>query len=277
MVTCETVRGPADACALGAFRQLRFDNMYTITIQTVADLSREVDMLIEQTNLRWWFRGHSSADWDLLPSVRRRYLREQERYLSNEFFVRAKLRYPNCPPDEDYAGWLALMQHYGLPTRLLDWSRSPLIAAFFATEPYQRHSYERSNVDACIWALAPATLNEKQGFEPLLYPLNAGILQDLIRPSRKGEDTTNKIAAAMAVETDLRMQMQQGAFTVHASDESLNLMSDCQDWLRRYVVPVESLPSMARELDLLGFRLGDLFPDLGNLARELKGIHRPLR
>jgi len=79
----------------------------------------------------------------------------------------------------------------------------------------------------------------------------------------------------MANETDLRMQVQQGAFTVHSSATPLNLMSDCDQWLKKYVIPAKCVRSMARQLDLLGFRLGDLFPDLGNLARELKGRHRP--
>jgi hypothetical protein len=241
----------------------------------VADLTREVDTLFRETGLRWWFRGHSSAKWDLLPSVRRGYSQEQERFLSNEFYVRARLRHPNCPPDGDYAGWLALMQHYGLPTRLLDWSRSPLVAAFFATEPFQRHFIAPTNTDACIWAIAAGRFNQQQGFEPLLYPLNANRLRDLMRPALKGRDGPARVVAAMAVETDLRMQMQQGAFTVHASDEPLNRMAGCSEWLRQFIIPASSLPVVAHELEVLGFRLGDLFPDLGSLAQELKGIHHP--
>ncbi|HEX7315052.1 MAG TPA: hypothetical protein VF297_14085 [Pyrinomonadaceae bacterium] len=131
-------------------------------------------------------------------------------------------------------------------------------------------------MSACIWALDPTILNERQGLEPLLYPLNARSLQEMILPSRKGMDTTDSVAAAMAVETDLRMQMQQGAFTLHSSNKALNLMPGCEEWLQKYVIPITALPTVARELDLLGFRLGDLFPDLGSLAEELKGVHRPL-
>jgi hypothetical protein len=248
-------------------------------IQSLADLTGEVQELISKTNLVWWFRGHSNSSWNLLPSARRGYTREQERYFSNEFFVRAKLRHHSSPNEDDYAGWLALMQHYGLPTRLLDWTRSPLVAAFFATEPFQRHSDpalldDQTEIDACIWAIAPSLLNTNQGFENYLLPLSARQLEKLVRPSRKGRDTSDRVAAAMAIETDPRMQMQQGAFTVHASGTPLNRMRGCGQWLRQYVIPFRCLPLMAQQLDLLGFRLGDLFPDLGNLARELKGRHR---
>jgi FRG domain len=247
-----------------------FDSSSIIAIKSIGDIVREVDKIVRETKLRWWFRGHADSAWKLLPFVRRGYSRKQEQYLVNEFYVRAGSRYDNCPGQEDYAGWLALMQHYGLPTRLLDWSASPLIAAFFAIQP--------SNVasDACIWAFAPGRFNKWQGFESLLYPLNAESLRDLLRPAFKGVDETDKIIAAMPIETDARMQVQQGSFTVHASDNSLDEMAGSSSWLYKFAIPAEAKPKVARELELMGFRLGDLFPDLGNLAAELKGRHIPI-
>jgi hypothetical protein len=57
------------------------------------------------------------------------------------------------PDPDDYFGWLFLAQHYGLPTRLLDWSESPLVALYFAvTEGHEDH-------DGCVWALWPGGLN----------------------------------------------------------------------------------------------------------------------
>ena len=52
--------------------------------------------------------------------------------LLRKFRARAHLRHHTCPDYFDYFGWLSLMRHYGLPTRLLDWSESPLVAAYFA-------------------------------------------------------------------------------------------------------------------------------------------------
>ena len=245
------------------------------TITSLQELIRQVHCLITGTKLRWWFRGHSNADWSLLPFVRRGYTREQEKHLSNEFYVRARTRHKDCPADTDYSGWLALMQHHGLPTRLLDWTRSLLIATFFATQQHQRHVAHPPSTDACLWALAPGPFNVDQGFENYLYPLNAGLLEELIRPALKGYDTSEKIVAAMAVENDPRMLMQQGAFTVHASDVPLAALPNHDAWLRQFLIPNAALPSFAHDLELMGFRLADIFPDLDHLALELKGIHRP--
>lgn len=249
----------------------------TIEVRSLSDLISRLDELTKETNLRWWFRGHRSLEWELLPSVRRGYTAEQERFLFNEFYVRAKSRHDQCPSPEDIAGWLTLMRHYGLPTRLLDWSFSPLVAAFFASEACHRHYlYLREKAtDACIWALAPTALNESQGFEPLLYPLDAYSFESLLAPSKRERQETGKTAAAMTIEIDPRIQVQQGAFTLHGTPVALNKLENSHEWLRCFYLPASTLPQIARELELLGIRLAGLFPDLASLARELVGVHRP--
>jgi hypothetical protein len=186
------------------------------------------------------------------------------------------MRYAHPPDATDYAGWLALMQHYGLPTRLLDWSRSPLVAAYFATEKFQRHSSGEPAGDACIWALAPGELNVVAGLEPLLYPLSAERLVRFLKPAIKRRPESQEVAvAAVPSETDLRMVMQQGAFTVHpSSSRALTDVEGSEHFLRQFKIPAEAQPQMALELDVLGLRLGDLFPDVTNLATELRAEHR---
>jgi len=113
-----------------------------------------------------WYRGHSSKAWDLIPKVQRDFvgseedLFRKERYYTNDFQSRASVFVSPALPINDYANWLTLMQHYGLPTRLLDWSRSCLVALYFAV-----FDKTQSNNDGCVWILIPGKLNKIQNLE----------------------------------------------------------------------------------------------------------------
>lgn len=99
----------------------------------------------------WAFRGQSDAEWTLRPSLSRhieftRVVEEawprQEDRIRRIFERKAHLFLDDPPRDE--LEWLALMQHHGAPTRLLDLTWSPFVAAFFALESATR--------DAAVWA-----------------------------------------------------------------------------------------------------------------------------
>jgi hypothetical protein len=104
----------------------------------------------------YWFRGHAQADWTLVPSVHRHYDNLGERDLINRFRLGAPTRYSNCPEARDVAGWITLMQHFGLPTRLLDWTGSLIVAAYFAVS----HEPRPGSGPAAIWVLLPNGLNK---------------------------------------------------------------------------------------------------------------------
>jgi len=245
-----------------------------IAIRSIGDLAREVRAL-PSPERQWLFRGQADAQWQLLPSVHRGYSAQQERYLTNEFRVRARSRYYTCPGSDDYPGWLALMQHYGLPTRLLDWTYSPLIAAFFAVHPDYVPAKGRSGRDACIWALDARKLNETQGFEPLIFPLDASSYEPLIVPAFKNRDEPDTVGVAMAIEHDPRIQLQQGAFTIHSRRTPINEMDGADAWLFKFMIGNGDIQNLYEELTLLGIRRYTLFPDLSALTSELRTIHRP--
>ena len=99
---------------------------------------------------RPWWRGQSDYSWGLIPSLHRKGFKSKESNINNRFRMMAKPRHANCPTSNDVFSRLFLMQHYRLPTRLLDWSESPLVALYFATE-----ADSNDYTDAAIWVYLP--------------------------------------------------------------------------------------------------------------------------
>lgn len=102
----------------------------------------------------WVFRGQSSAAWGLRTSIERlaeaggtlpKLLRNREKWILRQFRSRAHLVMASPPAENDRLEWLAAIQHYGGPTRLLDFTYSFYVAAFFAVDS--------AGGDAAIWAI----------------------------------------------------------------------------------------------------------------------------
>ena len=103
----------------------------------------------------WAFRGQEDATWPLFSSLSR-YLRrhsvhagawaEQEARIYRIFKRKAHLFLSHVPADDDAFQWLALMQHHGAPTRLLDLTWSPYVALFFALQ--------NAGTDSAVFAMA---------------------------------------------------------------------------------------------------------------------------
>jgi FRG domain len=252
-----------------------------LSTQHVSTMDKLVEAIdrIEATAGRGilWYRGQSDSRWDVEPSIARGYSIEDERNLTNRFCSRAAIRIAGAPPYEAISRWLSLMQHYGLPTRLLDWTRSPLIAAYFALEPYLIDPSAPSVSDATVWVLAPHVLNEVQGTSPRVTPsIDAHMCKELLEPAFSDKASEpNKVLAVMASETDLRMFVQQGCFTIHSNKTALNKLHGNADFLWRILIEAPHVPTMAHQLGVCGLRQGDLFPDLANLAQELRRTHPP--
>lgn len=246
-----------------------------LEVKNVAELTDYVKDLLLSTQHIWWFRGHSDYDWKLQPSLWRDYSKTQESYMIREFLFKARTRVNVFPVNNDNSGWISLMQHHGLPTRLLDWSKSPLIALYFATHDYHRHSINISEKNAAIWLICPGELNKYFGHEKLIYPLDSNLSLKLIDQAFYTDRNENYgVLAASAIETHKRMIMQQSAFTIHSDPQPLEDFQENNNWLRKIKIPQKALSEIAFELELLGIKLSSIFPDLDNLAKEVKSEHK---
>lgn len=112
---------------------------------------------------RWIFKGHACEEWELSTTLERT-LRDRfqlnlsdawkwERRLSREFMRKARGYLSDPPSDTDYMEWLALMQHYGAPTRLHDWTYSFWAAVLFAVDKVKLNEKKKKKKSCAVWAL----------------------------------------------------------------------------------------------------------------------------
>lgn len=147
----------------------------------------------------------------------------------------------------------------------MDWTESPLVALYFAVD-----QDTQSEMDGALWSLTPFELNKSSGFiatheqeipafgdDPHLnayLPTYSALQRMALGP-----------IAAIGVRNNLRIQAQQGVFTV-SRDVTKSLDEGNPEHLWRYVIPSSAKPSIRKELALLNIGKLALFPELTNVA-----------
>lgn len=215
-----------------------------------------------------WYRGHATADWSLSTVLDRLALRADANGLMEEFRLHGGLRHAAPPSRHDHTAWIVLARHHGLPTALLDWTRSPLTAAFFAT------LYDARPGPGAIWQLWPQGLNGIHTGTRSLLPIDHKVVTDYLNAIyRPDEETPSGALAILAPDFDQRMVAQGAAFTVHGTSMALNFLDNRIDggfpWLSKLVLPESVKQELAVFLGSIGVDRSSVFPDLTHLAQQL--------
>jgi hypothetical protein len=240
------------------------------SIRSVADLIYEVPRGAPSGDVIW-FRGHGNAKWKLLPSLLRSSDPSAEASLLKRFKQNA-LPFTGYLPGDEW-DWLFLMQHHGVPTRLLDWTESPLVALYFAVE-----SESRNSTDGCIWCLRPRVFNKQANVDPTFAADIPCFGTDEVlanyMPSKVAAEVTTKLPplAALALRRFQRLYAQLGVFTIsHRDRRPLDKFGDGKH-LARLIIPKSSKSKIRRELSLLGITRLTLFPELTSVAALARGL-----
>jgi hypothetical protein len=209
------------------------------------------DNYFKEPRGRWVFRGHPDIKYELIPSVGRgnHTSKSREKHEASLFdiFCREARAYLDSFPTDVWER-LALAQHYGLPTRLLDWTTNPLTALYFAVEANPDADGELFALHAI--AKAPETVLNSSPFfvkRPMkFYP-------NIITPRIRSQE------ALFVVCSDIENPLDQ------------NLRSDWK--IERLRIPKEKKDGLRYELFRIGIHKSFLFPDLAGLAERLKWQH----
>jgi hypothetical protein len=220
------------------------------------------------SNEEIWWRGQANSICKLSPSVFRPkdggYRYEQNIIL--RFTKKAITRYERCPKDDDLPGWLFLMQHYRLPTRLLDWTESIMVAAFFAV-------CELPSQNATLWALNPFRLNQHQtGKKQFFGTGGEETLPFFHNAFNASRPCPEKIIALITREIDIRMMVQLSAFTIHGTSTPIDDLHDNDKFLMQFLIPTAAKPTIKRELERFAICESNLFPDLEHLAKDVASL-----
>jgi hypothetical protein len=224
----------------------------------------------------WAFRGHVRAQWPLVPSLTRRLqqfspdprlwpLRESR--AMRIFRRKAHIYLSDRTALDDELRCLALMQHHGASTRLLDFTKSPFVAAFFALES--------ASHDVAVFALnTPALWHATPSFDPSLT-------RSRIDPRVPGNferyfasNTLPLIWFGEPSEMDSRLVAQSGLFVLPGVlDQSLDVILDgyggSEGLITRFILPPSMREEAMRALYRMNVTYATLFPDLDGLARSV--------
>jgi hypothetical protein len=246
----------------------------TDSVNTVEEYLQILSAMVP-TGVDHWYRGHASAGWDLTASVFRTPSRIANERIMLKRFIQDARRHLAQVPSEQW-DWTFLAQHHQVPTRLLDWSESPLVGLYFASLDHLDIAGDPMSArDGRIWILRPTLMNQRQGFtfkdrDIPLFGLDREL--DDYNPYNGVAHLRPPIAGLAARNFD-RITAQWGTFTVTNAATPIELLPDVEDFLLCIDVPIAAKSAIREQLGRLGIEDRTIYLDLFRLGRQLGEVY----
>lgn len=217
---------------------------------------------IESLNQEFILSRGQRKDYELLPGALRKkdskniYSNQEIEDYLNEFKMNAyNFLENNREIREDKLEWMLYAQHYGLPTRLLDFTKSHIISLMFAVE--KAFEEDENNDDGVVYFLNPKELNLK-------YSGSLKMVQK--------EGTIENASGPVVVQSrkiHKRVQAQNGVFVYFKPGDSPLNETESDEILLKVVIKSESKKKILASLFNLGIGFSSLYPELNYLTKDI--------
>ena len=220
----------------------------TKVLAEIGDIQSYVKLVLENARKgKYIYRGHASYKWPLKSSIGRN--KNYTKDLEKEVFLRFKMNYYSYTPERPQSDMdlLFLGQHYGLPTRLLDFTYNPMIALYFACE-----SEPESDGRVYVWSLNNMPLMDADSNSKMPHSL---------------EEIFKLKGARFVVPnyTDARYKNQKALFLL--SDKPTSPFDFVTD---SYIIKKENKEQILCDLANLGYDKTLVYPLLDSLCADIK-------
>lgn len=254
-------------------------------IAPIKSLSEYIEVVSEIRKFsgdRIWFRGHSKLSHKLIPSIYRNDTWYNKEYsFSGEFGALQKFRRESMLHYESEYELLELMQHYGLPTRMMDWTESSLISLFFAINKEQSQISE----NPVVWTINPLELNKLFHNEPLIFYFFGNHIHDKIPqylyPRVNKDDLKSELSGEFLPEFPIsimpsfnneRIISQKSVFILFGKNQTaLEEIPDRNLFkLSKIEIDRKYCNKIFEDLILAGIDFRTVYPDIEGLVKETK-------
>lgn len=243
---------------------------YPVHPATIDRLGKYFDVLYSllRKDETFWFRGHGDFGWTLTPSALRHTTaskRNKALQLVSDFKRCAEMNLERPPARDEELKWVQLAQHYGLPTRLLDWTKNASIALYFAC-------VEEPKEDGAVFVLDPTELNRDiRPKDPRIFDpnLDNDLIEIYLKLGGKRNRKGIRTIAINPIWNSARIMAQQGVFTI-AGSKYFTLTEKEASSLVCVMIGRQHKKDLLGELERIGVNEMSIFPELEHMCNYLK-------